>query len=261
MPDEHYDIQTLLKLRKVTRAIAEVLRGQLADYLGTIAPMLRPKGIFGEYLQGGLKETVRGADKAFLQLQHLFTSVVRAGPYNLLTELSAPIQLENTSIEITPLEYEHVVSSDGQSKTIAITSPFQWVLSYSGFPLAKLRELLADRNRMNDDAQRFVLHYTALHTVVNNNSGLPRLLQALRFPMSSERFPQFGELPVLCISSSVSTIRPPDEVIVENTEISGRDAFEEVVNLHDLRTLEDPLKTLLLEVARSHGEELAASAS
>jgi hypothetical protein len=259
MADEHYDIQKFLKLRKLTRAIAVLLHDQLADYIATISPMLRPKSIFGEYLQGGSKESVRGAEKGFLQLQRLYNTVVSAKPYNLLTELSAPIQLENTAVEITPLEYEHEVSSDGKSKTIAVTSPLKWVLTYSGFSLAKLQEMLANRNRLNEETHRFVLHCAALHTVVNSHPGLPRLLEALRFPVSSERFPQFGELPILCISAPVSTIRPSDELIVESTEISGRDAFEEVVNLDDLRNLQDPLKTHLVEVARNHGEELAAA--
>lgn len=257
MPEEHYDIQKFLKLRKLTRAIAELLRGQLTEYLATIAPMLRPKSVFGEYLQGGSKETVRGADKAFLQLQRLYTSVASAKPYNLTTELQAPIHLESSAVEIAPVEYAHVVSIDGASKTIAVTSPLKWVLTYSGFSLAKLQELLSNRNRMNEETHQFVLHYTALHTVVNSHTGLPRLLEALRFPLSSGHFPQFGEMPILCISAPVSTLRPSDELIIESTEISGRDAFEEVVNMEGLRNLRDPLKAQLVEIARSHGEKLA----
>jgi len=153
-----------------------------------------------------------------------------------------------------------VVSSDGGSKTIAVTSPLKWALTYSGFSLAKLQDLLADRNRMNEETHRFVLHHTALHVVLNSHPGLPRLLEALRFPVSSERFPSFGELPIACISSSVSTLRPSDDLIIESTEISGRDAFEEVVNLDDLRNLEDPLKAQLMEIARSQGEDLAVGA-
>jgi len=261
MPDEHYDIQKFLKLRRVTRAIAELLRGQLTEYIGTIMPMLRPKSVFGEYIQGGSKETVRGADRAFQQLQHLYTSVLNAKPYSLPGELSSPIQLESTAVEITPLDYAHVISSDSGSKTITVTSPLKWVATYTGFSLATLEQLLADRNRTNDDTHRFVLHHAALHTVINSHPGLPRLLQALRFAVTSERFPQFGGLPILCISSAVSTIRPSDELIIESTEISGRDVFEEVVNLDDLRNLQDPLKTQLLDIARSHGEEVAASAT
>jgi len=261
MPDEHYDIQKFLKLRKLTRSIADLLRGQLSDYIATLTPMIRPRSVLGEYMQGGAKESVRGADKAFLQLQRLYTSVVNAKPYNLLTELTAPIQLESASVEIIPLEYSHVVSSGGVSKTIAVTSPLRWVVTYAGFSMAKLHELLANRNRMNEETHKFVLHYAALHVVLNSYPGLSRLMEALRFPVSSERFPQFGELPITCISSSVSTLRPSDELIIESTEISGRDAFEEVVNLDDLRNLSDPLKSQLLELAKSHGEELALPVS
>ncbi len=110
MPDEHYDIQKFLKLRKLTRSIADLLRGQLSDYIATLTPMLRPRSIFGEYIQGGAKESVRGADKAFLQLQRLYTTVVNAKPYNLLTELRAPIQLESATVEISPLEYSPLPS-------------------------------------------------------------------------------------------------------------------------------------------------------
>ena len=207
MAEEHFDIQKFLKLRKLTRSIADLLRGQLTDYIATLTPMLRPRSVLGEYVQGGAKESVRGAEKAFLQLQRLYNGVVSAKPYNLLTELTAPIQMESASVELTPLEYSHVVPSDGGSKAIAVTSPLKWVLTYTGFSIAKLQELLANRNRMNEETHRFVLHYAVLHVVLNSHPGLPRLLEALRFPLSSERFPQFGDLPVACISSSVSTLR------------------------------------------------------
>ncbi len=41
---------------------------------------------------------------------------------------------------------------------------------------------------------------------------------------------------------------------------SGQNAFEEIVNLEDLLNLEDPLKSQLIALARTHGVELAMSA-
>ena len=35
--------QSLLVLRKLTRAIADVVRVQMTEYLATLAPLLRPK--------------------------------------------------------------------------------------------------------------------------------------------------------------------------------------------------------------------------
>jgi hypothetical protein len=254
MSEEHYPIQRLLKLRKLTRAIADLLRGQLTDYLATLRPMFLPRSILGDYVQGGVKESVRGAEKMYLQLQSLYGSVANAKPYNLVQELRPPLNIENTALEITPLEYSHVVTSDGQSKTIAVTSPFKWVLTYTGFSPARLQELLANRNRIDEETHRFILHYTALRVAVASHPGLPRLFEGLRFPISFERMPEFGELPLTYISSRISSIRPPDDLIIESTEVSGQNAFEEIVNLDDLRNLEDPIHTQLLELARSHGE-------
>lgn len=257
MPEERYPIQRFLKLRKLTRAIADLLRGQLTDHLATLSPMLRPKSILGEYVQGGVKESVRNSERTFLQLQRSYAAVANAKPYNLLNELRSPVEIESSAIEITPVEYPHVVTADGQTKTIAVISPFKWVVAYAGFSPAKLQEMLANRNRMNEETHRFVLHYTVLQVLLASHPGLPRLFEALRFPISSGHISQFGELPVTYISSYVSSIRPADDLIIESTEVSGQDAFEEIVSLDDLRSLADPLKSQLLDLARAHGEELA----
>ena len=45
------------------------------------------------------------------------------------------------------------------------------------------------------------------------------------------------------VSSLVPTVRPPDEVIIESTELSGRDVFEEVVDVGAILAMRDPLKT------------------
>jgi hypothetical protein len=57
------------------------------------------------------------------------------------------------------------------------------------------------------------------------------------------------------ISSTLSTLRPSDEVIIENTEISGTDAFEELINTEDITRLANPFKDSLASVLRSHGFE------
>ncbi len=48
-------------------------------------------------------------------------------------------------------------------------------------------------------------------------------------------------------------MRPPDSVIIESTEISGTDSFEEVVNLDELNNLTDPVKEQLLKIAQGEG--------
>ncbi len=51
-------------------------------------------------------------------------------------------------------------------------------------------------------------------------------------------------------------MRPSDAVVVESAELTGMDAFEEVVNVDDIARLQDPFKERLLEIARKHTPEL-----
>jgi hypothetical protein len=62
---------------------------------------------------------------------------------------------------------------------------------------------------------------------------------------------EFGELPITYIKSDISTFLLPDHVIIESTEISGMDAFEEVVNKDDVPKLQDRLKEQLTQILNS----------
>lgn len=81
------------------------------------------------------------------------------------------------------------------------------------------------------------------------------MLEALHFPISTSHFPEFGDLPVTIVSSSISTIRPSDDVIIESTEVAGMNVFEEVVNVDDVKKMRDPLREQMLELLQSHGEQ------
>jgi len=249
-------VQDLLRLRKVTRAIADLLRNQMKEYLTTLSPLLRPKALLGEYVQGGGKETVRGAEKAFGELQALYATVASNAPFNLPKELTPPIEIISTALDVTMAEYIHEANTDQESKKVTVTSPLKWTLNYSGFSLGKLQELIATRDRNNEELQRFIVHNLVLHLVIAKQPGVTNILEALHFPITTEKRPAFGELPITGISASVSTFRPADSVIIESTEISGMDAFEEIANIDDIVQLGDPLKDRLLELVRSHGNNL-----
>lgn len=254
--EENYSLPRLLTLRKLTRAVTEVLRGQMRDYLTTIAPLLRPKSVLGEYLKSSARETVPGASAAFKELQNLYETVAKNKPFMLNKELESSIDIMSATIEITPMEYVHEAAADNLSKTITITSPLQSILTYTGYGPAKLKELLADRYRAPEKVQEFIVHYLALHVAIKRQPGLSQMLAALHFPLTTLRLPEFGELPITCLTSAITTIRPPDSVLIESTEFSGLDAFEEVVSLADIASLRDALKERLTEIAKTHGETL-----
>lgn len=245
--EEGYSIQRLLALRKLTVAISKLLGEQVREYLTTLAPLLRPKTVFGDYIQSSVKEPSRaGAEKAFRELQSLYERIAGAKPFNLPTELKPPIEIVSTALEFTPLEYTHAARTDSEGKTVTVTSPLVWVLNYSGFPLGRLRQLVADRNRSGNELREYVLHYLVMQVVLSKQAGVTQILETLHFPVTSDhRLPELGDLPLTHISSSISTHLPPDQVIIESTEISGRNVFEEVVNMDDILKLKDPLKERL----------------
>jgi hypothetical protein len=257
MADERYATRQLLVLRKTTRLVADYLRGQVKDYLTTLAPLLRPRGTLGEHAGGGgSKENVPGADKALKELQGLYEALAATKFFALPRPLTTPLAVLSTSLDLTPLEYDHVAQAGSDSKTITVTAPFRWVLNYGGFTPRRLRDLLAARDRTRDELQQWVLHDLMLHVALGAQTGVGRLLEALRFPVSTIRCPEFGDLPITCISAPLSTLRPPDDVLIENTEVSGRDVFEEVINLDEVPGLRDPLRDKVIELVRSQGADL-----
>ena len=105
---------------------------------------------------------------------------------------------------------------------------------------------------------QLVISYLLMHVVTTNSPGLTRVFEALHFPITASSAPEFGPLPITRIGVGMSTARPPDAVILQSAELTGMDAFEEVVNLDDLSGLRDPLIERLLEIARHHVPDLVS---
>jgi len=250
-------MQSLLTLRKLTRAIADVVRSQMTDYLTTVAPLLAPKTVLGDYVQGGAKDTPRKAEKAFKELQALYETLAATKPFNLPRELTKPINFSSAAgLEITPVDYPYVVQAGSASRTIMVRSPLTWTLTYSGFAPGRLPDLLKTKLRPGDDLLQFVLSYLLMHEVTTNSPGLMQMLAALHFPISTTTLPDYPNLPITRISTDVSTIMPADNIVIESAELTGMDAFEEVVKMEDLSTLRDPLRERLMEIARQQAPEL-----
>jgi hypothetical protein len=250
------NIQSLLTLRKLTRAITDVVRVQMTDYLKALTPLLRPQVALGEYVQGGQKEATRKADKALKDLQALYETVAPAKPFYLQRELNPPLDLPRVGLEITPLDYIHVAEVGATSRRIKVRCPLTWVLTYTDFPPTRLQEILDNKARDAAELQRFVLSYLVLHLVTTGDASLMQIFSALHFPITTSKSPQFGELPITRIGIPVATTRPSDAVVIESAELTGMDAFEEVVNVEDVKRLGDPLKEKLLEIARQQMPEL-----
>jgi hypothetical protein len=257
--DERYSTKRLLMLRKLTRAVADLLRGEVKEHLATLGPLLRQRAVLGEHVKGSLKETVKGADAALKEVQSLYEALAPGQPFGLPRELKPPLDVVGAAVELTPTEYAHEAKGEREAKTVTVTSPLRWVLHYSGCTPRRLRELLAERDRAGNELQQVVVHYLMLHVVLARQPGVVKIFRDLRMPISTGRLEGCGELPITYLSAAVATVRPPDDVIIENTEISGMDVFEEVLKTEDIVALRDPLRERLIELAKAHGEDLATT--
>jgi hypothetical protein len=253
---ERDGVQSLLVQRKLTRAITDAVRVQMTEYLKALAPLLRPKAVLGDYVQGGPKEPSRKSDKAFGDLQALYDTVAVARPYNLPRELTPPLSFTNVGLEITPLDYVHEAQSGSDKRRIKVRCPLTWVLTYTDYPPTRLQELLEAKARSIEELQRFVLNYLVLHVATKNEPALMQVFDALHFPLTTSKSPQFGELPITRIGIGITTARPSDALMIQSAELTGMDAFEEVVKVEDIAALADPMKERLLTIARQQAPEL-----
>jgi len=250
------NIEAILALRKLTRAIGAPLRAQLTEYLTTLTPVLRPESVFGKLVQGGQKEWFVKSDQALKELKALYDAVAPSSPFGLRTELTPPFDLAGLALDLTPAEYTHVVQSGAAGRTITVRSPLEWTLAYRGFSPPAFKQLLTSTMRPASELQRFLVAYLALTVVTRMQPGVVSLLGALRFRLSTVRHPDFGELPIMRISADVTTERPSDAVILQSAELTGMDAFEEVVDIEQIQQLRDPFREQLLNIAREHTPQL-----
>jgi hypothetical protein len=257
--DDGIDLQRLLALRKLTRAVSDALTAEMRDALTTLAPLLAPRTVLGDFVQGASKTTVRGADRVWKEVEGLYAAIAPKAPFNLARDLKPPLEIPGTVLEMAPLQYRHTARTEREPHPITVTKPLEWILSYSAHGPGRLRELLADPNRDGAELQRAVVLAIVLHLVLARQAGVAKILAALRFPVETRRLPEFAELPMTVLACVVPTIRPRDAIVIESTEMTGASVFQEVVDVAAMRGLADPFRERLLELARAHGEDVPRS--
>ena len=243
------DIAQMLKLRKLTRAVSDLLSEQLRSHLATLAPLINPRNVFGQHLRSTTKQSVKGESEAFEQLKRLYLPLAGSAPFNLRKELESPLDIAGITPEISPVDYAYEIQEGGKIKAITITSPLKWVLTFAGNSPKRLRELLANQKTIvGSELQQCVLNHLMMHVTMGNRPGINSLLEALRFRVTTGRAAEFGDLPITYIEGPVATVRPPNDVIIQNTEISGTPAFEEILTPDAVSSMTDPFKGRLLEL-------------
>ncbi len=252
--DQPFDMERLLELRRITRRVDDIVRGEAREHLATLAPLLRPQAVLGDFVQGGEKQSVRGADRVWKELVTLHDSFAGKPPFGLARELKPPLHVPGTVLEMAPVQYAHEAHVGGHTTRVLVTKPFEWVVSYSAHGPQRARDLLADSNRDAEELQRVLALALALNLAVARQPGVAKLFAALRLPLETRRLPEFGDVPMTVMVSAVPSLRPPDEVVVQSTEMTGERVFQEVVDPAAIERLEDPLRNRLVAALGGDGE-------
>lgn len=239
-------LQELPELRRKTEAVSLFLKEQIAGHLETLRPLLSPERILGKYAGG--KVDVTGTERALVELRQSYTPF-SGKPYDLPETLDANwLTLVGNSLELHPWDYVHPVGG----KPITMTSPVRWVINYkTNYTLAQVKNVLAGKESVRPEYLRqFVVNSLVLALAVNRNPGLVRLFHDLRYELKSEPHPELKKLPILTISSCLTTFRPADDLITAATAFSGIPAFIELLDLEAVQDSKDALKERLVELLK-----------
>ena len=246
------DIQRLLDLRKLTQAVSRQYESKLKSHLVTLAPLFSPLPLFGEYARGGKKSSGSHAEKAYRELCARFQSIANQKPFSLDLDLTPPVDLFAATPSLTPIEYDYTIHSGEANHHVSVTSPLRWTLSFPEAEPKRLMELTTDdRSQAKETLNHALLQAIAMAILIEQRPGLTNLFQDLRCPLQTIRFDELGGLPFISISAPIGTRLPSDEIILQNTQLTGIPSFEEILDINDIRNLSDPVQREFLSMAES----------
>jgi hypothetical protein len=256
-PAESLNVDQLLRLHTLTKEVGKLCQKQLRGYLDTMALLFRPRRMLGEAMEGAERESVGGSERAVTELRDLYRKVALR-PFDLRPELSFPLESVSTQMQFYEWEYLHQTKTDRGWRSIKVTSPLNWVLTYSSnYSLPMLRQVLAGQEERDSEAVRaFVLRACLMHLHFMKFPALAELLGGLRYRVEVRQSPETGDLPLVTVSAPFATIRPPDSLVTVASGLAGGASFAEVLDLATVQNLEDPLRQQIAAIFKKHGQEL-----
>jgi len=249
-PPERLTFEGLPGLRSKTEIISRFLQEQLIAHLETLRPILSPERLFGKTV--GSKAEVPLADRALAQLQQSYKPFV-ARPFDLPTEFDQYwLTLVGNRVALYPWEYAYEASHGQETRSITMTSPIRWVVSFtSGYTLSQFRQaLIGQGERRPEHIRQFVVNALVTQLMFTHTSGLAALFADLRYQIHTHSTPELPKLPLTTITSSLPSFRPGDDLILAATNFSGIPAFIELIDVDALSGLQDPLRARIEERLR-----------
>jgi hypothetical protein len=243
---ETLSLSEFAERRQRTDAVSKWVRARLEQHLEVLRQPFDPRRVFGKGAStaAGGRIDVGAAEAAAAQLRARFREVCGA-PFSLKAELPDEVVANvDNQLVVEPWVYPYALREGNETKTIRITSPLRFVLTYaSNYTVAQVDRVLAKQEeRRESDLRQFVANHLVLAAVLERHPALTQTLRDLRFDLSSSTREGLGKLPLITLTSHVPTIRPPDDVIAAATGISGVAAFIELLPRDPLGAVRDPLR-------------------
>ncbi len=241
------DNQQFMALRKNTEKIAAALDKRLKGHLNTIKPLFTPRKLLGSYIKSSGVDDVPGSDKAFAELQEQYAAICEK-PFGLPKKLKSPLPPISSQLDAAPFIYS-IYIEESKEKAISITAATRWILSYqSECPYKRLKGMVTGtETRQPDDMTQSLVSYLTLGIMLKNFPSLKQLLEDLRYQVEIQKLEELGGLPVVLLRAPVEYFLPPDDFILQITQLSGISAFQEIIDLDAVENIPDPLKTMLKE--------------
>jgi hypothetical protein len=236
------DIQQLAHAREVSQKISKSLAETLATYIAPLGPLLSPDRLLGNHMDGFIGLPVRAAEQSFRDLESKITKLCKES-LKIPFRMKDPIPTIKSKLMVYPWEEAYQLGD----RSITLSSPVKWILAYD-YPFTHstlLRSSQAGKKPLAEEVGQFALNSVILNMALERNSGIKAILNDLRFAVSIEKSPISGDLPYIVLEASVEAFRPPDDLITTVVQLSGTPAFEELVDLDRVDSIEDPLVKLI----------------
>jgi hypothetical protein len=241
--------ENLPEARAKTEAVSQFLEQKLLGYVETLRPLLAAQRVLGRFVGG--KDAVGNVERAYAQLTEQFQAVCPS----LGLAPSVPDE-ELSNVDNLPhcyaWEYTHEAKTEKESKSLTLTSPVRWVLTYkSSYTLSQFRQAVSGRGeRSTKEVRQFAVNALAMVHLLKAFPKLTQLLADLRFDVRFEPLPNLGTLLFATVQSSVPSYRPTDDLLIAATRFSGVPAFIELIDLDAVTTLPDPIRITLTKLTQ-----------
>ena len=246
----------LARLHKMTQQIEKVCRAQLRGYLDALAPLFRPRRLLGDHMEGSGREHVSNADSHLNEFREIYFKAC-ARPFDLRKEMPLPLESVSTQLQLHEWEYKHEIQTGRERKSVTITSPLTWVLSYPAtYSYGMARQVVAGNQEQDVPSLRsFLLRSCLMRLMFSQLPELAGLFEGLRYRIEIRKCRELGDLPLVTISAPIATVLPPDDVLALASAVAGRPGFVEVIDTKQAAIIPDPLRDQVTQIIAADHED------